>query len=182
MSFEEFETGNWNEQAFLKLEPFRTREAIMLLDALDGFAELVDQPGEAENEKMVALAAKHDDRIPDDSVLDEYGLVPGFSGFRESLLTHRQQLINMRLALRLARRYRETGTLPASLEDIVDESLPQIQLGLLSQRPLVYRVFENAAGPGFEIYDVGLDGVDNGGTMEGGDWAELDSRVSIRFK
>lgn len=158
----------------------RLQELLKLLEAMEGFADLVDEVGKDANAQMAALEREYRAEMPDAPIIEKYDLLPGLPNLRERLLTHRQLLINARLAMRVVRHYRTHGSLPQTLEAVVDENFPRVEVGLLSQQPLIYRVFDDGLGPCFEIYDVGQNGVDDGAAA--GQRDEQGSRVVVRFE
>ncbi len=181
-----FEPDEMDEWAFFQFEALRIKEQILLLQAMDGFAELVDEVGEQANVQMEALEDQYMSDHAVGPIADKYDMLPGLPRFRAILLAHRQLLINARFALRVARHFRTQGSVPQSLTEVVDDGLPAVEPGLLSQQPLVYRVFGDGVGtnegdlrPGFEIYDVGPNGIDD--QAADGHRYEEDSRVQVRF-
>lgn len=93
--------------------------------------------------------------------------------FHLMVLTYRQHLTCLRVALRVDEYYRRTGAFPASLRDVLDDAMPEVPLGLLSDRPLAYRPVPG----GFEVYDIGANQVDDLGTED----QELAGMVYLQY-
>jgi hypothetical protein len=74
-------------------------------------------------------------------------------------LSYRQRLGIARLALRVDRVYAAHAKLPASLDGVLDEKLPQVPICLFSGGQLIYRCGENQ----FSIYSPGPNSLDDGG-------------------
>ncbi len=153
----EFQVG-----AYRQLEALQMRDQIRLLETSREIAEIIDVPGEDAAQQMDRLQAKIDSLGSWHVVASMGG---NFASVRRRGLITRQHIINARLGLRVAR-YRDMhGQLPASLDEVLDESLPSLSPGLLSGQPLVYRrLLTDGQETGFAIYDIGENMTDDGGT------------------
>jgi hypothetical protein len=77
--------------------------------------------------------------------------------------THRNQIVACALAACRA----DTGRYPARLDELAPKYLPAVPGDLFAGKPLVYR----AAGAGYLLYSVGVNGID-----EDGRWTDDDPR------
>jgi hypothetical protein len=81
-------------------------------------------------------------------------------------------------AVALKRYELKNHKLPATLEELVPEFLVRVPLDFFDGKPLRYRLKQ---GPGFVLYSVNVDGVDNGGDPDPADtpsliiWSERDA-------
>ncbi len=142
------------------LPPQMMEEQAAMLDLMTRAADTVDTPG-AEGRRQADALNDDMENLPSRYVLSRM-LLPATMAVREAGLLYRQTLLNARLGMRVDRYRAEHGALPERLEDVLDDQLKEIPSGLFSEKPLVYRVLDD----GFTIYDVGENGIDEGGERQ----------------
>ncbi len=136
-------------------QPQLLRDQAYLVGFVSQLAESIGEHG-PDRQAIRELCGPKD--IPQDNIL-----VGAFCRQHESALMagvrHRQALLNARIGLRVARHYWANGTLPETLEEVLDEELPKLPVCLYSNKPLVYK----KRSDGFAVYCLGDNGVDDGG-------------------
>ena len=118
--------------ASLAYQPKRMRQQAWMLDRLTKLADLIDVPG-ADAERL--WRSNHDEiKTFFKSNRDElvFQFFPALESERLAGLAYRQRLVASRLALRVSRYQLEKGSLPNSLEEVLDDTMPRIPLGLIS--------------------------------------------------
>lgn len=131
------------------------RDMTDALELLSQAAEAVDQTGPegaAAEQRLDAAYAQ----LSQTSLIAQ--LAPATDAVHRAAMRYRQQLRGLRVALRVDAYYRREGKFPASLKEVLDDALPQIPLGTLSDQPLIY----SRSATGFVIYEVGSNGIDDG--------------------
>ena len=117
----------------------------MSLRAMGRIADLIDELGPEGTRKIAALDAElaiEIARFPIWQVLRS-----DTAPWHAMLLTFRQRLVDARLAMRVDRFHDERGRLPESLEEVLDDDLREVPLGLLSGLPVRYEILPD----GFRI-------------------------------
>jgi len=134
--------------------PPMMRQQAFMLRTMSRLAACVDQPGPAGKRKLDRIENDLDVQLESQPVnaallAEKHGGFR-FTDSRGAGLQHRQRLIAARLGLRVSRYRAEHGRLPDSLDEVLDEHIDAMPVGLFSGKPFVYE-----PGPdGFSIYDV----------------------------
>lgn len=115
------------------------------------FLPMVDSTGPTYRHEVQRLVKATDDQIEADRLKFTLAAVffPNLNKIHAAGLEYRQRLINARLALRVCSHRDVQGSLPMSLADVVDETLPAVPIGYFSGAPVRY----NVEADGFSIYD-----------------------------
>jgi hypothetical protein len=120
--------------------PQGMRQLAGSLNMLSRQAALIDLPNVEAKERWTICEQETKSMI-ESNVNDPYAsVIASNSVVRITGLEHRQRLIAARLALRVARYRAEKGSLPDNLQDIVDQTMPEIPNGLMSGKPPEYLV------------------------------------------
>ncbi len=149
---------NW---AYVNLEALRLRDQLELLEVYGEAIDVADDSSSDARNRMAALSARIDDLSPWHVLAGQVGTP--VVACRTSL-AQRQHCINARIAMRIARHYHQTGQLPATLQDVTDEAMPEIPLGLASGLSLKYENTSTGSVDSFRLVDVGCDGLDANGS------------------
>ena len=120
--------ARWGAWSYL---PELMAQQILSIGLMNRYAELVDQTGasanldwaESQQSLRVLMNAMADSPIA--------VLFPAIDHSRNAVLATRTRLRAARIAIRVIRFYRENGKLPEALEEVCDEKLSQLPLGLL---------------------------------------------------
>ena len=112
-------------------------------------------------------------------------ILQSYPQMRDWAFVYRHNLRNLRLAMRVDRFRRRHSRLPASLDEVLDDNLKEVPLGLHSEKPPVYKQTDH----GFTIYPRGKNGVDDGGVdtydvtgRNDGDSDEYRAKITIRYR
>lgn len=141
----------FGQPASLSMRPTVFDQLTYYLRWMEKLLEHADETG-PEAEQTITAMRIDPDSPPKDSYVTA-SVAPAYLALRAATLGARQYFANLRLALRLDRHYRQTGALPETLEEVLDESLPGIPPCVFSGRPPVYRKLPH----GFALYDMGAD-------------------------
>lgn len=110
-------------------------------------AEIIDETGPRGIAKLVALETRinaHPKRYPLTSTFSIHA-----KNIHRSGLMYRQKIMNARLAIRVCQFRHKHGKLPVRLHEVLDNTIPAVPVGLLSDQPIRYR----STSTGFTIWD-----------------------------
>jgi hypothetical protein len=91
-------------------------------------------------------------------------------------MRQRQLLVNARIGMRIQRFRMANGTLPPSLDELVDDKLVAIPNDLYAGKPLIYHKLPD----GFVVYSAGDNATDDGGE-EQPDQQEHETRFEVHW-
>jgi hypothetical protein len=140
------------EAAPITIKPVLLDQLTYYLRWLERLLPHVDQVGPRAEMAIGKLEMEAEQARAPEAILTRL-FAPAIHAGRNAAMSYRQVLIHGRLALRIDRHYRQTGALPETLDEVLDESLPSIPPCVFSGRPPVYRKLTS----GFAIYDMGAD-------------------------
>ena len=157
---------------YRRLRTLQYQDMTKSIHMMNQAMEAVDQTGPEGTRAVQEWQAESQELMGSTYVMTGF-FVTSPGPLRNAAMRTRQQLRGLRLALRVDAYYRQHQQFPKSLDEVLDESLPQIPLGTYSRLPPVYRTLPlrvsqqqsstQSAPLGFAIYCVGENGVDDNG-------------------
>lgn len=153
-TLEQFQnSGSTTQWLYANFAALRIKDQLEIMRVFDEIIAIIDDPSPSATKRAEQLQEEFE-AISEWSPLARE--LRTFPIYRKVAFSLRQQCVSARIAIRLAQIYHATGGLPSTLQDVADESLPAIEIGLVSQQPLIYTpIHDEELGDMFEIRDEG---------------------------